>query len=150
MSTAQQEASVPEQRAWAKRAAGPHGVEVLAEFQDDGIAGSEIEHRPGLMAMLAYCERQFAAGSPLEALGAWGADRLSRADSIRTAAVIDRLMCAGVSRLLTQDGWVDFESDIDRLLFNIRQDMSRSAYSKGLSKNVARSGVRRATEGRWV
>jgi hypothetical protein len=64
--------------------------------------------------------------------------------------VLDRLITAGVSRLLTQDGWTDFDSDLDRLLFNIRQDMSRAAFSKSLSKNVARSGVRRAREGRWV
>jgi hypothetical protein len=80
----------------------------------------------------------------------WDPDRLSRADSISTAAVIDHLRTAGVSRLLTQEGWVDFDNDLDRLLFNVKQDMSRAAYSKSLSKNVARSAVRRAREGRWV
>jgi site-specific DNA recombinase len=150
MSTDKQEDSIPQQRGWASRACGQHGVELLAEFQDDGIAGSEIERRPGLMDMLRFCEQRYAAGSPVEAVVVWDPDRLSRANSIRTAAVIDRLMEAGVTRLLTQDGWVDFEDDVDRLVFNLRQDTGRVAYSKSLSKNVARSGLSRAKGGRWV
>jgi site-specific DNA recombinase len=149
MSTSGQEASIPEQKEWARRACQKHGVEILHEFEDPGIPGSEIEHRPGLMAMLAFCENP-AQGPPIEALVVWDADRLSRADSIRTAAVIDRLMSAGVNRLLTQDGWVDFESDLDRLLWNIKQDMGRSAFSRSLSKNVTRSALARAKEGKWV
>jgi DNA invertase Pin-like site-specific DNA recombinase len=149
MSTTQQDASIPEQREWAGRAAPQNGADIVAEFQDDGIAGSEIGRRGGLMDLLAYCEAR-AESDPIGAVLCWDADRLSRADSIRTAAVLDRLMTAGVTRLLTQEGWVDFESDLDRLLFNIKQDMSRSAFSKSLSKNVTRSGIRRAREGRWV
>jgi DNA invertase Pin-like site-specific DNA recombinase len=150
MSTAQQEASIPEQRDWAGRAAGAEGVALLAEFQDDGIAGSEISLRSGLAELLAFCESRAAEERPVAAVVVWDGDRLSRADSIKTAVVLDRLITAGVSRLLTQEGWIDFDSDMDRLLYNIRQDLSRAAFSKGLSKNVTRSAVRRAREGRWV
>jgi site-specific DNA recombinase len=146
MSTAQQADSIPEQRAWAPKAATANGAEIVREFQDDGIAG-DVGDRPGLMALLSYCE-----GHPgdIGAVIVWDGDRLSRADSIKTAVVLDRLISAGVTRLLTQEGWTDFDSDLDRLLYNIRQDMGRLAYSKSLSKNVARSGLRRAREGRWV
>jgi DNA invertase Pin-like site-specific DNA recombinase len=150
MSTDRQSASIPEQESWAKRAAPAAGVDVVRTFQDDGIAGSEIERRTGLADLLTFCEGRFAAGDPIIAVVVWDADRLSRADSFRTAGVINRLMDAGVTRMLTQEGWVDFDSDLDRLLFNIKQDMSRAAYSKSLSKNVTRSAFRRAKEGRWV
>jgi site-specific DNA recombinase len=149
MSTGQQEASIPEQSDWAQKAAKANAVEIVHQFQDAAIAGGEIEQRAGLMDMLAYCENP-PGGRPIEALVVWDPDRLSRANSIRTAAVIDRLMTAGVCRLLAQEGWLDFENDIDRLLFNIKQDMGREAYSKSLSRNVARSGLSRAKEGRWV
>jgi DNA invertase Pin-like site-specific DNA recombinase len=101
------------------------------------------------MELLAYCEAR-ADSAPIGAMVVWDADRLSRADSIKTAAVLDRLISAGVSRLLTQDGWTDFNSDLDRLLFNFRQDMSRAAFSKTLSKHITRSGIRQAKDGRWV
>jgi DNA invertase Pin-like site-specific DNA recombinase len=103
----------------------------------------------GLAALLAYCEAR-AESDPPAAVVVWDGDRLSRADSIRTAVVLDRLITAGVSKLLTADGWIDLESDIDRLMFNLKQVLSRAAYSKNLSKNVTRSALRRAQEGRWV
>jgi DNA invertase Pin-like site-specific DNA recombinase len=149
MSTTGQEASIPEQKEWAKKACRKEGLEVVRHFEDPGIPGSEIEHRPGLMAMLNFCERPFE-GRRIDALVVWDADRLSRATSIRTAVVIDRLMGAGISRLLTQEGWIDFENDADRLIFNLKQDTGRSAYSKSLSKSVTRSAIRRAKEGQWV
>jgi DNA invertase Pin-like site-specific DNA recombinase len=149
MSTGKQEASIPDQKAWAKPAARANRVDIVRSFQDDAIAGSEIAKRTGLSELLAYCEAQ-ADRDPVSAVVVWDADRLSRADSFRTAGVINRLMDAGVTRLLTQEGWIDFDSDIDRLLFNIKQDMSRAGYSKSLSKNVTRAAYQRAKEGKWV
>jgi DNA invertase Pin-like site-specific DNA recombinase len=151
MSTNRQEASIPDQKAWAARVVTTHGLHVVSEpFQDAAIPGSEVERRPGLMAMLAFCEEAAQRGQAVNTIIVWDADRLSRADSIRTAAVVDRLMTAGVSRLLTAEGWVDFEDDVDRVLFNLKQDMARSAFSKGLSKTVTRSAITRAKGGFWV
>src|SRR5262249_38122031 len=53
-------------------------------------------------------------------------------------------------RLLTSDGWVDFEDDTDRLVFNLHQDVSRSKFSKDLSENISRGAVARALAGFWV
>jgi site-specific DNA recombinase len=144
MSTAKQEASIPEQRAWAHRAAQAHGVEIVAEFQDDGICGDDMTRRKGLAQMLAWC-----ACNDVNAVIVWDPDRLSRSDSIRTSVVLNTLMESGVTRLLTPDGWIDLENDVDRLLFNIRQDMSRAAYVKSLSRNVTRSALARARQGLW-
>jgi DNA invertase Pin-like site-specific DNA recombinase len=148
LSSGKQEASIPEQKEWARRAAKRHDVEILRSFEDPGIPGSEIEHRPGLMEMVKFCEKP--PGRAPQAIMVWDPDRLSRANSIRAAALLDRLMGAGVSRMLTQEGWLDFEDDVDRLLFNLRQDVGREAYSKSISKNVTRSNLARAKEGLWV
>src|SRR5262249_35840124 len=55
----------------------------------------------------------------------------------------------GVTRMLTQEGWIDFGSDLDRVLFNLRQDLTRAGYSKSLSKNIARAALARARTGVW-
>jgi site-specific DNA recombinase len=144
MSAAKQEASIPQQKEWAERAARANNVQLVAEFQDDGIPGSDME-RPGLARLLAWC-----AGHDVEAIVCWDADRLSRADSIKTAAVLNILMQSGVTRILTHEGWIDLEDDVDRLLFHIKQDMSRAAYAKSMSKNVTRSAIQRAKMGLWV
>ena len=145
MSTNVQVASIPEQEGWARRAAAREGLQLLAEFRDEGIPGSEVEHRPGLAQLLAWCAAHNAS-----AVVVWDADRLSRADSIQTAAVLNVLIQSGASRLLTHEGWIDLDDDVDRLLFHIKQDMSRAAYSKSLSRNVTRSAVARARKGLWV
>jgi DNA invertase Pin-like site-specific DNA recombinase len=150
MSTGRQEKSIPEQRDWARRAAKAHNVEVVRDFEDPAIPGSEIEDRPGLMEMIDFAEAEHDRGHPIQAIVVWDPDRLSRASSIRTAAFLDRLMGAGVSRLLHSEGWIDFEDDVDLTMFNIKQDLGRKAYSKSLAKNVTRSGLNRAREGRWV
>jgi DNA invertase Pin-like site-specific DNA recombinase len=149
-STDRQEASIPEQKDWARRACRAHRVELVAEFQDDGIPGSEIERRTGLMELLDTCERQAAAGRPVEAIVCWDADRFSRASSLRTAGLICRLLDAGVTRMLTAEGWIDWEDDTDLLVFNVKQDTGKAGYSKSISKNATRSALERAQKGLWV
>jgi hypothetical protein len=70
MSTTKQQASIPEQRDWARRAAQTQDVELAAEFQDDSIAGSEIERQPGLAQMLAWCATRLPQNHPHLAGGA--------------------------------------------------------------------------------
>jgi site-specific DNA recombinase len=146
MSTTKQEASIPEQRKWATEAAKGRGLTLAAEFQDEAIAGSEIERRGGLADMIRYCEDK----GNVQAVVVWDLDRFSRASSIRTAAVLDRLMTAGITRILTPERWYDLEEEVDLLLLNVGQDFRCSAYSKSISKNVARSGLDRARAGLWV
>jgi DNA invertase Pin-like site-specific DNA recombinase len=147
---AEQEASIPEQQRWAEHACQAHRVDVVQAFEDPGIPGSELIHRPGLLGLLAFCEAQCQAGTPIDAVVCWDADRFSRADSIRTAACIARLLDAGVSRMLCSEGWIDWGNDVDRVLYNLRQDLSKSAYSKGLSKNVTRGMAAEARAGKWL
>jgi site-specific DNA recombinase len=150
-STKAQEESIPQQKEWVAAACGPQLVNVVASFEDDGVPGGLIDDRPGLMALVAFCEGEAAAGRPVEGIVCWDADRFSRADSFRTAAVVARLLDAGTSRMLTRaDGWIDWNDDTHRLLTNVKQDMTRAAYSKAVSQNVTRSAIQRVKRGQWV
>jgi site-specific DNA recombinase len=150
MSDIGQEASIPEQRGWATTVARKEKAAIVRTFEDPAIPGSEIERRPGLMEMVEFCEQRFKDGRPIAILIVWDLDRLSRASSIRTCAMLDRLQQAGISRILTADGWVDLEDDGDLLQLHVKQDFTRAAYSKGIAKNVARSCADRAAKGWWV
>jgi DNA invertase Pin-like site-specific DNA recombinase len=150
MSTGKQEASIPEQREWAEPTCRREGVQIVKEFSDEAISGSELDRRPGFQTLLSYCEEQAEAGTPLQVVVNWDGDRFSRGDSIRTAACVARLLDAGVTRMLSQEGWTDWEDDTDRVLYNLKQDLSRAGYSKSLAKNVARSMAARALLGLWL
>jgi hypothetical protein len=99
--------------------------------------------------MLAFIEEAAERGNPIAAVVCWDADRFSRASSIRTAAVIDRLMSAGVTRMLTAEGWIDWTNEVDCVLYNLKQDLAKSAFSKSISKNVTRTMAKRAALGYW-
>jgi DNA invertase Pin-like site-specific DNA recombinase len=150
MSEDRQEASIPDQKEWAKGACQRENVRIVRTFEDHGIPGSETDQRPDFMALLAFCEQQAKKGTPIEAVVCWDGDRFSRADSIRTAAQVCRLIDAGVTRMLSSEGWTDWTDDVDRVLYNLKQDLGRAAYSKSLSKTVSRAMLQRAREGKWI
>jgi hypothetical protein len=78
----------------------------------------------------------------------WDTDRLSRASSIRTAGILSQLLDAGITRLLTNEGEIDLTSDVDLTLFNVKQDLTKAAYAKALSKNTSRGMLKRAQDGK--
>jgi DNA invertase Pin-like site-specific DNA recombinase len=149
MSDDRQDKSIAQQTDWARGACRRERVEILREFADEGVPGDEIARRPGLQALIAYCEERAGQGQPVGAVVTWNGDRFSRADSLRTAVVWCRLLDAGTKLLLTNEGWTDFEDDADRALYSIKQDFGRSAYVKGLAENCTRGVIKRAKEGRY-
>jgi DNA invertase Pin-like site-specific DNA recombinase len=148
-STKKQEDSVPIQREWAERAAAQHGLAVVQSFADEGIPGDEIAFRPGLQQLLAYVEERAGRGSPVPVLLVYDADRISRASSIRTGAILTRLLDAGTSRMVTNDGVIDLTEDTDLLIYNLKQDTAKAAYSKLLSGRVANAMFRKVKSGQW-
>src|SRR5437868_6276387 len=105
-STDDQEASIPEQKKWTHLACGRERINLCREFTDEGISGGKIDQRSELAALLAEAESAAARGEPYDCLVFWNFDRFSRADSIRTAALLARLMDAGVSRIFSIEGWI--------------------------------------------
>src|SRR5262249_25519296 len=87
-------------------------------------------------------------GDPVECVVVWNPDRLSRADSIRTSAVLARLQDAGVGRLLTaSDGWLDWSDCTTRVLMMLKQDLANAGYCGTLARNVLRSSAGRGARG---
>jgi DNA invertase Pin-like site-specific DNA recombinase len=150
MSTDRQEASIPDQQEWARRRCPQENVEVVREFQDAAVPGSEIRGRSGLADLVDYCEAQADRGRPVDAVVCWDTDRFSRADSFRTAAVLGRLLDAGTTRMLTTAGWIDFTQDTDRIIFNLKQDSSNAAFSRKLSGAITRNFAGAAPQGKWL
>jgi DNA invertase Pin-like site-specific DNA recombinase len=149
MSSDRQEASIPQQIDWAHRTCKRERVEILREFRDEAIAGDEIARRPGLQALIAYCEERYRQGQPVGAVVTWNGDRFSRADSIRTAGMLCRLLDAGTTLMLDNEGWTDFENETDRVMHSIKQDLGRSGYVRSLAQNITRAAIKRAREGLW-
>jgi site-specific DNA recombinase len=149
MSTTSQEASVPQQREWARPAVAKSGYELAAEFVDEGIPGSEVERRLDLQALIEFFEKRHRQKRPVRGLFVWDMDRLSRASSLRTAAILDQLTQAGLTHIHTADEVYDLEEDLDLVLLNLKQDLTKAAYAKAIGKNVLRSRQNRARQGLW-
>jgi DNA invertase Pin-like site-specific DNA recombinase len=80
---------------------------------------------------------------------AFDQDRLSRATSWATGAIMTRLIELGVERLVTSSKDVDLLDDTQRAMFGIEQDLSKRAYAKSISRNVCRGLVNSAQAGYW-
>jgi DNA invertase Pin-like site-specific DNA recombinase len=143
-----QDTSNEDQEAWANEAARRDHTRIIARFSDFGIPGDEMDQREGLNSLLAFCQERFRAEDPPDLLLVWDTDRLSRANSIRTAAVLEKLLDAGITRIRTPEGEIDLTSDVDLTLFNVKQDLTKAAYARSLSKNASRGLLKRALAGK--
>src|SRR5262245_60709673 len=104
MSTDDQEDSIAQRRGWASRACAREGLALAVEFEDAGVSGAKTDQRQGLQRMLRAHEDAANEGRGFDVLVCWDLDRLSRADSFRTYAVMARLMDAGVTRSAKRHG----------------------------------------------
>jgi DNA invertase Pin-like site-specific DNA recombinase len=141
-----QETSCPQQREWATRKAKALGAELVAYHEDEGIPGDRLD-RPGLEAIFADLERLQKARRPATVLLVFDQDRLSRATSWATGAIMERLMEHGIERLITATEEVDLYDDGSRAIFGLKQDLNKRGYPKALSKNVSRGLARLASDG---
>jgi DNA invertase Pin-like site-specific DNA recombinase len=149
MSSTMQERSIPQQREWAQAAAPREGVEIVAEFQDAAKSGTEATRRGGFQDMLKFCQQQWKARTPVDALVLWNTNRFSRADSVETSWYVHEFRKAGVERMLTSTGWIDFSRADHRVFFGIGQDMTNHEFSRELAQKSVRGKIGNAREGRW-
>jgi site-specific DNA recombinase len=147
-STDKQETSCGQQREWAERKALALGARLAAWHQDEGIAGDVLD-RPGLNALLDDLKRHKDGKQPVPLLLLFDQDRLSRATSWATGAVMERLMKFGVERLVTATEELDLFDDAERSIHDLRQNLTRRAYAKSISKNISRAMPQYAEKGCW-
>jgi DNA invertase Pin-like site-specific DNA recombinase len=145
MSSSQQDKSIPQQRAEMLPRCKLEGVQVVAEFKDEGISGGGMARRDAFLKMLAYCQERHQAGHPVAAVVCYDTSRFSRADSNETAAYIWQFRQAGVCRLLTVERWYNFARPEDRTMFNIGQDFGNHRFLVEHSRKVLR-GKKAAAE----
>jgi DNA invertase Pin-like site-specific DNA recombinase len=138
MSSNPQEKSIPQQRAEMLPRCQLEGAVVVKDFQDQGKSGGSMRKRDAFLAMVAFCQEQHAAGTPIDGVMCYDTSRFSRASSIKTSRYVDELMDAGVYRLLTWERWFDFRKEEDRAIFNLQQDFTSNRYLRDLSARVLR------------
>jgi DNA invertase Pin-like site-specific DNA recombinase len=119
-STLLQEKSIPQQREWAHERCKAEGINLVAEFQDEGISGNKTRKRCGFLEMLKFCQSQ----GDVVAVVCWEASRFSRADGHETGYYIWQFRQAGVCRMLTHEGWTDWEHGTQRLIQGITQELA--------------------------
>jgi DNA invertase Pin-like site-specific DNA recombinase len=149
MSSTLQERSIGQQRGWAQPTAQAEGVEIVQEFEDAALSGTEATRRNAFQEMLRFCQDQARQKHPIDALVMWKTDRFSRADSIETAWYVQEFRNAGVERILTSTRWFDFSRREDRVIFGIEQDCTNNQYSADLAQKSVRGRIDNAREGRW-
>jgi DNA invertase Pin-like site-specific DNA recombinase len=148
MSSDLQERSIPQQREWAHTAARRQGVRIVAEFEDAARSGTDAAKRGGFQKMLEFCKQRSREGQPVRVLLTWNTDRFSRADSLETGWYVQEFRMAGVERMLTASGWIDFDRPEHRVLFGIGQDLTNNRYSIDLAEKTTRGHIDAAREGR--
>jgi site-specific DNA recombinase len=148
-SSDKQEKSCSQQHDWAVQKAQSLKLDLVTWEDDDGIPGDRLD-RPGLERIFAKLEWHQKAGRPISVLLAFDQDRLSRATSWATGAIMQRLTALGVERLVTSSKDIDLLDDTQRAMFGIEQDLSKRACSKAISKNVCRGMVSQAAAGYWA
>jgi hypothetical protein len=150
MSTDKQEESIPQQQGVMRPRAKLVGVEIVREFQDEGITGGKMARRDAFQDMLAFCQQRHRQGEPIEAILCWDTKRFSRASSVETNHYLWLFMQAGVYRMFTQaDGWIDFRKEEQRVLFNLRQDISNNRDLRDRSRDTARGKLAAFEGGFW-
>jgi DNA invertase Pin-like site-specific DNA recombinase len=144
-----QEASCPQQKQWAQGKAKALGMELAAYHEDEGVPGDVLD-RPGLEALFDDLRQAQEARRPVPVLLLFDQDRLSRATSWATGALMERLTRLGVERIVTATEEVDLYDDGQRAIYGLKQDLTKRAYAKAVSKNVSRALAMLAARGCWT
>jgi DNA invertase Pin-like site-specific DNA recombinase len=143
MSTDKQEHSIGRQKGQVVPYARQKGYELVAEYQDEGIAGDEFARRGGFQRLL-----KDAAAGKFATILVDEPSRLSRQDPIEfIVKIVDPLRRAGVAVDTVASGPLDYESLAGVILSVVHADKS-SGESKALSRRVLTGLLERAKLGR--
>jgi DNA invertase Pin-like site-specific DNA recombinase len=149
MSSDLQDRSIPQQREWAHPAAERESLLIVAEFEDYAKSGTDTGKRNGFQKALQFCQERWKLRRPIRVIVTWNTDRFSRADSVETSWYVHEFRKVGVERMLTANGWIDFNKAEHRVLFGIGQDLTNHHYSMDIAQKSVRGRIASAREGRW-
>lgn len=144
MSTAKQEASIPQQRDALVAFAAKQGHEIVGEFADEGISGDATHKRKGFQAMI-----RDAADGGFDRILCWDQSRFGRFDSIEAGSWITPLRAAGVSLETMDGGVVDWTDFAGRITFAVAQE-GKNAFLRDLSRSSLRGMAAKVRDGRGL
>jgi DNA invertase Pin-like site-specific DNA recombinase len=133
----------------ARRIARLNNLEVAAEIEDDGLSGDDMS-RAGLAEVLATLEREHRRRQPVAWLVIDQSDRLSRADSLKTFSLLERMRGLGVRRIATPARTFDLCNALDLTLLQIEIDHKNNPFLKDLGRRVLNGMLDAAREGYWT
>jgi site-specific DNA recombinase len=121
MSRDVQDKSIGRQRGEVLPHCKRQGYQVVAQLQDEGISGSEIERRPGLQELLALARVRKIEGVVVDDL-----DRLARLDLLELGVLLSPLRKAGVWVESVAQGRMDYNSMAGRIMLGISGEAKRT------------------------
>jgi site-specific DNA recombinase len=120
MSRDVQDKSIDRQRSEVMPHCQRQGYRVVAEHQDEGISGSEVERRPGLQRLLALAKARQIDGVVVDDL-----DRLARLDLLELGVLLSPLRKAGVWVESCAQGRMDYNTMAGRIMLGIGGEAKR-------------------------
>lgn len=145
-SSDQQEASIPRQREAIFQYAAKHGYDIVVEYVDAGISGVDSsERRPKFMQLIADAEQD-----KFDYVIAWDMSRVTRSDSMETAAELRPLRRAGVHLVTTDRAEpIDWSTFAGQLILSIEAE-GNNQYVRKLARNTTHGQMQMAMRGEWV
>jgi site-specific DNA recombinase len=142
MSRDVQDKSIDRQRSEVLPHCQRHGYHVVAEHQDEGISGSEVERRPGLQKLLALAKSRQIDGVVVDDL-----DRLARLDLLELGVLLSPLRKAGVWVESCAQGRMDYNTMAGRIMLGIGGEARRgeqlATARRSLTSHIERARDRR-------
>jgi site-specific DNA recombinase len=142
MSRDVQDKSIDRQRSEVMPHCQRQGYRVVAEPQDEGISGSEVERRPGLQKLLALAKARQIDGVVVDDL-----DRLARLDLLELGVLLSPLRKAGVWVESCAQGRMDYNTMAGRIMLGIGGEAKRTE-QLATARRVLTSHVERARDRR--
>jgi site-specific DNA recombinase len=133
----------------ARHLARVHALDVLAEVEDDGLSGDDLD-RPGLADVLDRLGRAHRQKRPIAWVVVDQADRLSRADSLETSELLLKMRRLGVHKVATPARIFDLFDPLDRTLLQIEADHKNNPYLKDLGRRALNGMLDTARAGFWT
>jgi site-specific DNA recombinase len=137
-----QDKSIDRQRSEVLPHCTRQGYRVVAEHQDEGISGSEVERRPGLQKLLALAKARQIDGVVVDDL-----DRLARLDLLELGVLLSPLRKAGVWVESVAQGRMDYNTMAGRIMLGIGGEAKRgeqlATARRSLTAHVERARDRR-------
>jgi site-specific DNA recombinase len=135
-----QDKSIPRQRSEVMPHCDRQGYRVVADEQDEGISGSEVERRPGLQRLLALAKARQIDGVVVDDL-----DRLARLDLLELGVLLSPLRKAGVWVESVAQGRMNYNDMAGRLMLGISGEAKRTE-QLATARRVLTAHVERARE----